>query len=131
MSAETMEVRTLELPLKGFGAPPTAATVEVLVLTPAERLKRAAVMFGVFLVVALVALPIPIIHLFLVPGALLLGVMLSARRLGHAQVFRRVEGRCPFCGAQQTISNMCPFKQPRQVHCAHCHRALLIESAVE
>jgi hypothetical protein len=124
-----MEVRTLELPLKGFGAPPTAATVELVVLTPAERMKRAAVLFAVFLLVALVALPIPIIHLFLVPGALLLGVMLSARRLGQAQVFRRVEGRCPFCGTQQTFSIMGPFRLPRSVHCGHCHRALAIEEA--
>jgi chromate transport protein ChrA len=123
-----MEVRTLELSLKGFGAPPTAATVVLVVLTPAERLKRAAALFAVFLVVALVAIPIPIIHLFLVPGALLLGVMLSARRLGQAQVFRRVEGRCPFCGAQQTFSIMGPFKLPRQVHCGHCQRALVIEA---
>ena len=78
-----MEVRTLELPLTGFGAPPTAVTVQLGVLTPAERLRRAALLFGVFLLVALVALPIPIVHLFLVPGALLLGLMLSARRLGR------------------------------------------------
>jgi hypothetical protein len=124
-----MEVRKLELPLKGFGQPPTAATVEVVVLTPAERLKRGAGLFGVFLLVALVALPIPIVHLFLVPGALLLGLMLSARRLGQVQVFRRVEGRCPFCGTQQTFSIMGSFRLPRQVHCAHCHRALSIEEA--
>jgi hypothetical protein len=122
-----MEVRTLRLPLKGFGEAPTAATVELLVLTPADRLKRAAVLFGVFVAVAVVALPIPIIHLFLVPGALLLGLMLSARRLGQAQVFRRVEGRCPFCGTEQAFSIMGPFRLPRQVHCAHCHRQLAIE----
>ena len=124
-----MEVRTLELPLKGFGAPPTAATVELVVLTPAERLKRAAVLLGVFLAVALVALPIPIIHLFLVPGALLLGLMLSARRLGQGQVFRGVKGRCPFCGTEQTFSIVGPFRLPRQVHCGHCQRALMIEAA--
>ncbi len=124
-----MEIRTLELPLKGFGAPPTAATVLLVVLTPAERLKRAVILFGVFLLVALVALPIPIIHLFLVPGALLLGIMLSARRLGQAQIFRRVEGRCPFCGTQQTFSIMGPFRLPKQVHCVHCQRALSIEGA--
>jgi hypothetical protein len=124
-----MEVRTLELPLKGFGAPPTAARVQLVVLTPAERLKRAVVLFGVFLLVALVALPIPIIHLFLVPGVLLLGLMLSARRLGQAQVFRRVEGRCPFCGTEQNFSIMGAFRLPRQVHCVRCHRALSIEEA--
>ena len=122
-----MEVRRLELPLKGFGEPPTAATVELIVLTPAERLKRAAVLFGVFLLVALVALPVPIVHLFLVPGALLLGLMLSARRLGQVEIFRRVEGRCPFCGTQQAFSIMGPFRLPRQVHCAHCQHALSIE----
>ena len=119
----------MELPLKGFGAPPTAATVELIVLTPAERLKRAVVLFGIFLVVALLALPIPIVHLFLVPGALLLGLMLSARRLGQVQIFRRVQGRCPFCGTEQTFSAMGPFRLPRQVHCGHGQRSLMIEQA--
>ncbi|HEX3233619.1 MAG TPA: hypothetical protein VHR41_05450 [Gemmatimonadales bacterium] len=126
-----MEVRTLELPLKGFGASPTAAKVELVVLTPAERLKRAAVLLGVFLLVALVALPVPIVHLFLVPGALLLGLMLSARRLGQVKIFRRVEGRCPFCGTQQSFSVMGPFRLPKQVHCVQCHRALAIEGEAE
>jgi hypothetical protein len=33
-----MEVRLLELPIRGFGADPTAAQVELDVLSPADRL---------------------------------------------------------------------------------------------
>ena len=36
-------------------------------------------MFGAFLAVALIALPIPIVHFVLVPGGLLLGVVLGGQ----------------------------------------------------
>ena len=47
-------------------------------MAPAERLKRAALVFGAFVAVAVVALPIPIVHFVLVPGGLLLAVTLGA-----------------------------------------------------
>lgn len=117
------------LRVKGFGAPPADARAEVAVLSRSERLKRAAAVLGAALAVALVGLPIPIVHFVLVPGALLLGVILAAVRLGQGEVFRAVEGRCPFCCTDQAFPVSGRFRLPRQVHCAHCHRALSLESA--
>jgi len=86
--------KVLELGLHGFGAPTVPARVEVAELEPTERIKRAAVVFGAFVAVAIVALPIPIVHLMLVPGALLLAVVLGGLRLRDRAIFRDVSDGC-------------------------------------
>lgn len=122
-----MEVRALELPLKGFGAPATRARVELVELSKTERLRRAGLIFLWCLLVALVAIPIPLVHFVLVPGALLLGIGLAVRRLGQAEIFREVQGRCPFCGAEQSFSVMGRFRLPKTLHCSSCRRELVLE----
>lgn len=117
----------MDLRLHGFGAPPAAARAEIAELTPAERLRRAAVVFGAYLAVAVIALPIPIVHFVLVPGGLLLAVTLGALRLREGVIFRGVEGRCPFCGVEQSFSVLGRFRLPRQVDCVSCHRRLTLE----
>ncbi|MEO7986295.1 MAG: hypothetical protein ABI766_07150, partial [Gemmatimonadales bacterium] len=64
-----MELREVPVQVKGYGAPPSAAVVDIAVLSGADRLKRAGMIFGISLAVALIALPIPLVHLVLVPGA--------------------------------------------------------------
>src|SRR6478609_6461768 len=122
-----MIVRTVELRLHGFGAPPASARAEVAELAPADRLKRAAVVFGAFLAVAIVALPIPIVHFMLVPGGLLLAVVLGGLRLREDAIFRDVSGRCPFCGREQHFPLFGRFRLPKDVHCATCGRKLTLE----
>jgi hypothetical protein len=124
-----MEVRALDLPLKGFGAPATRARVKLAVLSKADRLRRAGIIFGWFLIAALIAVPIPLVHFVLVPGALLLGIGLAAGRLRQGEIFRQVEGRCPFCGAEQSFTVMGRFRLPKTLHCATCRRELVLEGA--
>jgi hypothetical protein len=119
--------KVLELTLHGFGAPAAPARAEIAELAPAERIKRAAVVFGAFVAVAIVALPIPIVHFIVVPGGLLLAVVLGSRRLGEHAVFRDVSGGCPFCGTQQHFSLFGRFRLPKDVHCAGCRRKLTLE----
>src|SRR5918996_4673647 len=107
-----MRTRELTLRLDAFGAPPTRARVEVAVLSPAERLKRAGVGFGVLLAVAVVALPIPVVHFVLVPGALLGAILLGAIRLRQGEVFRSVGGSCPLCGTEQAFAVTGRFRLP-------------------
>ena len=122
-----MELRALELRLKGFGAPATRARVELAELSRTERLRRAGMIFLWFLLVALVAIPIPLVHFVLVPGALLLGIVLAVRRLGQGEIFREVQGRCPFCGAEQSFQVMGRFRLPKTLHCSSCGRELVLE----
>jgi hypothetical protein len=122
-----VNLRTIPLTLHGFGASPAPARAEVAELSRAERLKRAAVVFGAFIAVAMIALPIPIVHFVVVPGGLLLAVTLGLLRLREDEVFRAVDGRCPFCGTEQSFSVLGRFRLPRQVDCANCHRRLTLE----
>lgn len=122
-----MITRTIDLQLRGFGAPPATARAELAELSPVDRLKRAAVVFGAFIAVAVVALPIPIVHFVLVPAGLLLAFTLGAWRLREGVIFRGVEGRCPLCGAEQRFPLMGRFRVPRPVDCEHCRRRLTLE----
>jgi hypothetical protein len=121
--------RTLELRLHGFGAPTVPARAEIAELAPADRFKRAAVVFGAFLAVAIVALPIPIVHFMLVPGGLVLAFLLGGLRLREDAIFRDVSGGCPFCGTEQHFPLLGRFRLPKDVHCANCGRKLTLEPA--
>jgi hypothetical protein len=122
-----MEVRSLQGSLRGFGAKPTVAYLELNTLTLADRVKRAATIFGLGMVLALIAIPIPIVHFIMVPGALLVGAVLALVRLGQAEVFRTATGRCPFCGKEQSFSVMGRFRLPKKLYCSSCQRQLLLE----
>lgn len=122
-----MNIRTLDLGLHGFGAPTAPARAEIAELSPADRVKRAAVVFGALVAVAIVALPIPIVHLMLVPGALLLAFVLGGLRLRESAIFRDVSGRCPFCGTEQHFAMLGRFRLPKDVHCTNCGRKLTLE----
>jgi hypothetical protein len=122
-----MELRRVALFLKGFGAGPTEASVETAVLSPAERFKRAGAAVLAGIAVAVIAIPIPIVHFILVPGGLTLGLIFAVIRLRQAEVFRSVRGRCPFCGTEQSFTVMGRFQLPKDVICSNCHRRLELE----
>jgi hypothetical protein len=126
-----LNTRSIDLQLKGFGAPPAEARAEIAELSPRERMKRAAVVFGAFIAVAIVALPIPIVHFVVVPAGLLLAFTLGAWRLREGVIFRGVEGRCPFCGAEQRFHLMGRFRLPRTLDCERCRRRLTLEAPGE
>jgi hypothetical protein len=94
-------------------------------LTLRERVTRAAIGLGAGIAIALIALPIPLVHLVLVPGALLLGFTLALIRLGQREIIRSAEGTCPYCGTRQRLGVAGRvFRLPREVHCSHCRRSL-------
>jgi hypothetical protein len=124
-----METRTIELALRGFGAPPARAVAELEVLNRRERLRRAAVTFGAGLIAALIALPIPLVHFVFVPAALVTGLTLGLLRLRQGEVFRGVSAPCPICGKEQRFTVMGRFKLPRKVHCEACQHQLVLDAA--
>lgn len=124
-----MELREIPVQVKGFGAPPTAAVVDIAVLSGADRLKRAGMIFGISLAVALIAIPIPLVHFVLVPGALVAGFVLAGNRLAQSEIFQRVVGKCPFCGTEQTFPIMGKFRLPKAAHCSNCGRELSVDAS--
>jgi hypothetical protein len=124
-----METHAFTASLKGFGAPPTAAAVVVERLSLRNRLSRAAAAAGLGLAAALIALPIPLVHFVLVPGALVVGLALATRRLTQREIFRSAEGPCPFCGTAQRLGLAgSSFRLPRRIHCSSCGRELDLQS---
>jgi hypothetical protein len=122
-----MELKAMELPLTGFGAAATPARVEILTLSPADRIKRAAVIFGAFLLGAAIAIFIPLVHFVLVPAALILGAVFALSRLRQREIFRSAAGRCPFCSTEQSFTVMGPFKLPKTLYCSACQRQLRLD----
>jgi hypothetical protein len=122
-----MEIKAIELPLTGFGAAPTPARVEVLTLSPVDRIKRAALIFGASLLAAAIAIPIPLVHFVLVPTALILGAVFALLRLRQREIFRSAGGRCPFCFTDQSFTVMGRFQLPKTLYCSSCQRQLRLE----
>ena len=120
-----MSTRSLTVPLAGFGCAPTEAQVTVESLSLRARLARGAAVTGAGLALAVIALPIPLVHFVMVPAALLLGITFGAIRLGHREIFSSAEGTCPFCGTQQRLGLAGRvFRLPRRVFCRNCRREL-------
>jgi hypothetical protein len=99
----------------------------VQTLTLRERLTRAFLMLGGGIAVAAIALPIPLVHLVLIPGALLLGLVFAILRIRQRTVIRSAEGTCPYCGTPQRLGVAGRvFRLPRKVFCRSCRRGLVL-----
>lgn len=120
-----MNSRSLTVPLTGFGCAPTQATLVVARLTPRERVARSGRVVGAGLLAALIALPIPLVHLVFVPGAVLTGLTLGVLRVRQREIFESAEAPCPYCGTTQRLGLAGrAFRLPRVVHCISCGREL-------
>jgi hypothetical protein len=120
-----MSTQTLNAKLRGFGTPPSYATLVVERLTPGQRVGRAAAALGLGVAAAAVALPIPLVHFVLVPGSLLVGVILAAVRVSQGEIVRTAEGACPFCGTRQRLGLAGrKYRLPQRVHCSSCGQEL-------
>jgi hypothetical protein len=125
-----VNLRSLTLPLEGFGVAPTRAQVEIQILTTGERLRRGALGPAVGLGMALVTLPIPLVHLFFPPAALVAGVVLGVRRGLTRELFHRASGPCPFCAVDQRLGlTGSSYRVPRSVKCSHCLQPLTLQAA--
>jgi hypothetical protein len=123
-----MSTQTVNATLRGFGTPPSTATLVIEQLTPGQRLGRAGAALGLGVAAAAIALPIPIVHFVLVPGSLLVGLILAALRVSHGVIVRTAEGACPFCGTRQRLGLAGrKYRLPRRVHCSSCGQELDLE----
>lgn len=125
-----MSDESLQLSVSGFGAAPTTGVALVHVLERGERLRRAGGIFAAGLVAALITLPIPLVHFFFPPAALVTGTVLGVRRLRQRAVFTSARGTCPFCGREQSLGLTGATAQlPRKATCHGCRRELRLERA--
>ncbi len=125
-----MDDESLQLSVSGFGAAPATGVALVHSLERAERLKRAGTVLGAGVLAALITLPIPLVHLFFPPAALITGSVLGIRRLNQRAVFTSARGTCPFCGREQSLGlTGAAVRLPRKTTCHGCRRELRLDRA--
>lgn len=130
VSPEELSERPIELEAWP-GGPRTPAVAALATPDTGQRLRSAAIGLGLGVLLALVFLPIPIVHFAGVPLALLGGLVAALRRLAPGPRLRAVRGPCPHCGHQQSYFLGPRWKRvgmPLKLSCERCAKGL---SAVE
>lgn len=122
--------RHLDLSIRGFGAPPSHASIELRTLSRRERIRRGLTAVGAGFAVAVLALPIPIVHFAVPPVSILAGLVFGVRRALQREIVSTAQGHCPFCGMDQTLGlNGSRLRLPRDLKCRSCLQLLTLESA--
>lgn len=103
-------------------------TVQIQTWDKKERTRRALKTLGMCWAGAILAIPFPIVHLILVPGLFLAGIVAVYFILGQTSVVLGGEGKCPKCGESLPIVRAAD-KWPMSELCAKCQTALTIERA--
>lgn len=124
-----MPTREAHLPMTGWGSPTTEATLTIATLTARDRLKRGIMAPLIGLGIAIMVVPIPVVHFMVPPLALIGGIVLGFRRAGTREVILSAHGPCPFCGTNQTLGlNGSAYHMPRNLSCRSCRKTFSIDA---
>jgi len=107
----------VEVAASVWGHEPARFHAVVRHFSQAERRARARRALLLLLLGALLSVPIPGWHFVGVPGFLAAAVVIARRRLRQELRIESLSGRCPACGAEQTLA---PPELPASVPCAGC-----------
>jgi hypothetical protein len=125
-----LSVREELVSIRGFGVVPASATISVHSLSGKERARRAGFPPMIGVGVAILVLPIPIVHLAVPPMAILGGLFLGIRRGLQREIISQARGSCPFCGVEQSLGlTGTNYHLPRDLKCSACLRPLTLEAA--
>ena len=112
------------------GGPTSTGDATVSSSTTAARVLKALRTVGLGLVVAIVLLPVPVIHLAGI-GILVACLGIAVWQVRPGLRVRTVEGPCPHCAHPQKYwlgLNVGPMKFPKATSCESCAKTLTIES---
>lgn len=133
-TAEPAAGRTVVLQLTEWGSGPIGpAEARVGHVSLGRRLMRGAIPVAIAMVLALLILPIPLMHLAGIP-LLALGVYFSVRNARAREVFLGASGTCPSCHSQTKLFvgfGKPPFKLPVKTSCSSCGRNLMLKQGSE
>ena len=93
----------------------------------ADRVKRAAATFAIGVLVAVLFIPIPIIHLLAIPFALIAGTAISIRQSMSVARLRPLRMPCPKCGGTNRVGGGVGLRDvatPVERMCDECRRGL-------
>ena len=112
------------------GGPTTTATATMAQSTLGARVFSALKTIGLGLIVAVVLLPVPVIHLAGI-GFFIGCFGLATWQLRPGPRVRTIEGPCPHCGHVQRYwlgLNMGPMHLPKDTSCEKCAKTLTIDA---
>ena len=109
-----------------FGSEPVRMTATVTTFDRWARLRRAAGIFGLFVLGALLTLPVPVLHLLALPF-LIGGFVLAGRRLRQKLAVGEIVGPCPACRAPQQLPAPQPPRFPATLPCPGCGEFLKLD----
>ncbi len=102
-----------------------SAEAQVIHLSMGDRAAGAAKILGAWLAGGVVCIFVPILHFFLVPASILIGIALSIRQLKLEYRLADVSLNCPECGKAVTVDSK-SFEWPKRVPCGSCQKMILI-----
>jgi len=111
------------------GAPPAAGELQVEHPSRRRRIREAALMVLGGAALAVVLLPVPIIHLVGI-GLFLTILVLAVRRIRAPAVIRSARGTCPKCGAEGSLFvgfGRRRFQLPVTTSCGACAYPLTLD----
>jgi hypothetical protein len=113
------------------GGPTTEGKATVGSSSFGGRALKALRTVGLGLIIAVVLLPVPVIHLAGI-GIFVACLGIAAWQLRPGLRVRKVEGPCPHCGHPQQYwlgLNVGPMRFPKATSCEKCAKELTIDSA--
>jgi len=96
-----------------------------------QRMMGAVKIWGIMWLLMLLSLPIFILHFVLVPGFLIAGPLMAARRYGISEIPDHITGNCPLCKKEFTLGAASLHNLPIRAPCSTCGRILLLRSKSE
>ncbi len=126
-----MTTRSAPLRLHAWTGAESRATGTWRVFDRAHRLRRAGSALGLGAGIALLMLPIPIVHFAGVPGGLLFGLVAAADQFATPEILREADGACPHCDTAQRFlvgTGLRKVGLPTQVFCKQCGKPSTLEA---
>lgn len=119
--------RPVQVTLTATGADPSSGPGRLTVFSPGRRMVRAAVVLFLFVGLAAMLIPIPVIHLVGIPLMLVIGLVTAVRTVGREARLDRMHLGCPKCGARNDLGGGLGLPNatgPFARSCSSCRRGL-------
>jgi DNA-directed RNA polymerase subunit RPC12/RpoP len=110
-----------------FKVSPIVGSVEIC--NQRELVVQAIKKLGLFWGIGIVCILIPVMHFFLVPTFLILGVVLAARTLKFKHRMKAATYDCPECKKKNIIKELW-FKDDEHIRCEHCSVQLFVTDQI-
>ncbi len=109
----------------------TEGLLYVQILNDHQRMMRAAKIWGIMWLLMVFSLPVFILHFVLVPGFLIAGPVMAAKRYRVTELQDHISGNCPVCKQEFTLGAASMDRLPIRVPCPKCGKILLLREKGE